>query len=388
MKSASWLLGLCYGGMVTVAIGVNLLPVYFTTFSADFGGLNEEQMGRISAFMFAGIVAGILLSGPLADRFGARLFTTGGSVVSVLGLLLLSAAERYETLLAAGLVCGLGAGILDMIMSPIVSAVSANLRASALNRLHAFYCIGAVGTVIAASAGLQYDVSWRLVASGMALAPLLLLIGFIFVPLPPLVQPGHTREGLRVLVRRPRFFLALAAISLIGATEAGMVQWLPAYSERVLGYSKAAGGAFLIAFSIAMAVGRILASHRLNRMSPYVILFVPGVLCALCYVLCALFAMPLSILAASILLGLACGPLWPSKLALTADQFPRGGASMFALLAAAGNFGCLFMPWIIGAAAERTTLRIGLMTGGLAPLLLLVVVAAIWHIDRKKQRVV
>ena len=31
-------LWLCYGGMVCVAISVNLLPVYLTTFASVFGG--------------------------------------------------------------------------------------------------------------------------------------------------------------------------------------------------------------------------------------------------------------------------------------------------------------------------------------------------------------
>ena len=137
MKS-SWLMGLCYGGMVSVAIGINLLPVYFTTFSADFGGLNEEQLGRISAFMFAGVVFGILICGPLADRFGARFFTTLGAAVSAAGLLLIAFAAEYDVLLAAGVVSGLCRHT-DTTAIP-VSVGCADRRTIALNRLHAFYC--------------------------------------------------------------------------------------------------------------------------------------------------------------------------------------------------------------------------------------------------------
>lgn len=105
--------------MLCAAIGVNLLPVYLTTFDTAFGGLTEEQLGRIPAFMFAGVVAGILLSGPLADRFGVRLFTMAGMALAASGLLLMAAATGYPALLAAGTVSGLGAGIIDMAMSPI-----------------------------------------------------------------------------------------------------------------------------------------------------------------------------------------------------------------------------------------------------------------------------
>src|ERR1700747_3563913 len=67
---------LCYGAMMSLAIGVNLLPIFLTSFSASFGGANglsQEQLGRLGAFSFAGLAFGILLGGPLADRWGAKL---------------------------------------------------------------------------------------------------------------------------------------------------------------------------------------------------------------------------------------------------------------------------------------------------------------------------
>ncbi len=379
----SYLISLCHGGMICVAIGVNLMPVYLTTFAATFGGLNEEQLGRIPAFMFAGVVAGILLSGPLADRFGVRFFTVSGMAVAALGLILMSAARGYGALLAAGTVSGLGAGILDMAMSPIVSAVCPDRRTAALNHLHAYYCIGGVGTVLAATAGLHFGVSWRFVAAIMTLIPLALLVAFALVPLPPLVHPDHTREGLRRLLRQPRFLLALAIIALAGATEAGIMQWLPAYSERVLGYDKAAAGAFLILFSLGMAGGRMLASHRLNRLGPYALLIFPGAFCIILYLLGSLLTLPLPALSACVLVGLGCSVLWPTSLSNTADRFPRGGASLFAVLAGTGNIGCLVMPWIIGLVAEGSNMRTGLLAGTLAPLLLLLLTATAWVADRR-----
>lgn len=382
MKSSS-LLGLCCGGMVCVAIGVNLPPVYLTTFDTVFGGLNEEQLGRIPAFMFVGVVAGILLSGPLADRFGVRFFTIAGMALAALGLFLIAAARGYGMLLCAAVVSGLGAGIIDMAMSPIVSAVCGDWRAAALNRLHGFYCLGGVGTVIATTAALRFGVSWRVVAAALALIPMALLVGFVLSPLPPLVHPDHAREGLRRLVRRPRFLLALAAIALAGAAEAGIMQWLPAYSERELGYGKAGGAAMLVAFSVAMAGGRFLASHRLHRVNAHGIMLGSAVLCTVLYLLGSLLVLPRPALAACILVGLACSALWPTNLAVTADCFPQGGASLFALLAGVGNIGCLVMPWGIGIVAESAGLRLGLLAGTLAPLLLIFVAAAAWRADRR-----
>ena len=62
-------------------------------------------------------------------------------------------------------------------------------------------------------------------------------------------------------------------------------------------------------------------------------------------------------------------------LAASADRFPQGGATMFALLAALGNAGGIFMPWAIGLAADRWTLKAGLAMSAACPLLMAMLLA-------------
>jgi MFS family permease len=91
---------LCYGAMMSLAIGVNLLPVFLTSFSASFGGANglsQEQLGRLGAFSFTGLVFGILLAGPLADRWGAKMFAVAGNAVMAASLVGMSLAPDYQT---------------------------------------------------------------------------------------------------------------------------------------------------------------------------------------------------------------------------------------------------------------------------------------------------
>jgi MFS family permease len=81
-------LALCYAGMVCLAIAVNLMPIFLTTVQVDLGGkavLTHEQLGRISALAFAGLVGGILFTGPLADRWGGKLFSILGTLLIGVG---------------------------------------------------------------------------------------------------------------------------------------------------------------------------------------------------------------------------------------------------------------------------------------------------------------
>src|SRR5688500_2557322 len=99
---------LCDLAMMSLAIGVNLMPVFLTTLSQDLGGLSEEQLGRIGSVSFAGLSLGILVTGPLADRWGARPFTVGGNLLVLVGLGMLWAADTYAAVLVGSAVLGFG----------------------------------------------------------------------------------------------------------------------------------------------------------------------------------------------------------------------------------------------------------------------------------------
>ena len=43
---------------------------------------------------------------------------------------------------------------------------------------------------------------------------------------------------------------------------------------------------------------------------------------------------------------------------------------MFGLLAAMGNLGGIFMPWLVGWTADRASLRFGLVTAAACPVLM------------------
>ena len=374
-----WALTLNYAAMMCLAISINLIPVYLTTISIDLGGaagLTKEQLGRISAITFIGVVAGVAFTGPLADRWGPKIFALAGNLLVSFGLCALGFSSDYAYVLCSVFVMGLGAGVLDMVLSPIVCALQPDNRSSAMNWLHSFYCTGAVATILAATLALEAGIGWRTLAFCLVPVPLLVALGFCRMRIPALVKEGEDRLRLRVLIRKPYFILALFALFFAGATELGMAQWLPAYAEYTLGYSTWVGGVAFLFFSIAMAVGRMLAGIIGHKTTPFQIL---AFCCwsSLALFLAACFSPWNGVaLAACIAAGLTGSCLWPTVLGLAGDKFPHGGATMFGLLAALGNFGGIFMPWMVGAIADASSLRWGLATSALCPLIM--VFAVMW----------
>ena len=367
---------LCYGAMMSLAIGINLLPVFLTTLSATYGGaagLSQEQLGRLGAIVFCGLVAGILVTGPLADRWGAKPFAQLGNALILASLVAMGFAPGYTSLCVAVFFMGLGAGVLDMVLSPIVSALNTKNRGVALNWLHSFYCVGAAVTVLAGTLAMRAGFGWR--GSCLLLLPLpaALLIAFAPLRFPALSTKGG-RMPLHALLKQRWFLLASFGLFLGGATEVGMAQWLPAYAETSLGFPTWAGGAALLLFSLTMALGRMAMGVACKRLNFFEIMAWGCGLTVVLFLLGAFLPLPPLALACCILAGFTGSCLWPTMLAVTADRYPEGGASMFGVLAAMGNAGGIVMPWLVGFVADLKNLHWGLALAAVAPALMLLLV--------------
>lgn len=376
---------LSYAAMMALAIAINLLPVFLTVLARDFDGLTNEQLGRIGAVNFAGLVAAITITGPLVDRLprhGAKAFAIGGNVLIAVGLAMLGLAPSYAMVLAASFVMGLGAGALDMVLSPIVAALEPHRRTVAMNLLHSFYCTGAVVTILAGSVALAWGIGWRACAFGLIALPLLVGLSFVPARIPALVAAGADRTRLRWLLRHGWFWMAMAAIFMGGATELGMAYWLPAYAEKSLGFNEWTAGMAFMSFNLAMAAGRLLIGLLGARVSAYVLLFWCCGTSAVLFLGASFLPWAAGALACCVLAGLAGSALWPSVLAVAADRYPHGGASMFGVLAALGNFGGIVMPWLVGIIADAVArgggegqwpppLAWGLATAAACPLLMM-----------------
>jgi fucose permease len=378
MRTAPRLLTfLCYAAMMCLAIGLNLVPVFLTTISVTYGGahgLTQEQLGRLGASSVAGLVVGILVTGPLADRLGAKRFAQGGNALIAIGLIAAGFTTDYAMLGVSLFVLGVGAGVLDMILSPVVAALNPSRRAAAMNWLHSFYCVGAAVTILAGTLALLAGIGWRNACLILFPVPAALCVVFGLLAFPRLAPEGR-RTPMRQLVGHRWFLWALVAIFLGGGTELSLAQWLPAYAERSLHFPAWVGGGALLLFSVAMALGRMVIAAAGTRLNPFKVMAWGGGLSCVLFLFGSLGSSPPWALAACIAAGFTGSSLWPTMLAVTADRYPDGGASMYGLLAAFGNAGGICLPWAVGWIADQSDLHRALAISAIVPALMVFVVA-------------
>jgi fucose permease len=290
-----------------------------------------------------------------------------GSILQATGMVIISQAVSPWQAWAGGFIVGMGSGIADAIVSPLVCAIYPERRTRMTGLAHAFYAIGVVVTVLLVLGLLNAGWPWR--RAFVVLAALALPWGVIslFVRLPSQSHAGTERLPARQVVRRGAFWLLMLAIFFGGVTEIGPSSWLPTFVEKATPGSRNAGGLGLLAFGLTLAVGRLGVSAIIHRIGARRMFALGGLLCMLSLVMAALAASTGGTVFWLTALGLGVAGFWPTIVGCAGDRFPQAGASMFSLLAATGNFGGVVGPMLIGLLADGLGLRTAMALLAIAP---------------------
>lgn len=349
----------CYNGYVTQAICINLAPLLYLTFRTEFG-LSVTAISSLIAFNFLAQLTVDVLASRFSHYLNLRLFSVLAHVLTVAGLLGLSflpyCMPPYVGLLLAELLLGAGGGFTEVLISPLLEACPTEGKSGNMSLLHSFYCWGQAGVVLFSSVFFRIfdiDTAWRFLPMIWALVPFLGAIAFCMVPIYHLPADEAGKSSLRSLFRLPLFFAFLLMMFCAGASEMTMSQWSSAFAESALGVEKTVGDLLgPCAFALMMGIARLFYGKFSQKLPLHRVMAVCCGGCAAAYLLAAFAPHPVFALVGCALCGLSVGVFWPGILSHAAEVIPMGGISMFALLALAGDLGCLIGPSATGALCD------------------------------------
>lgn len=345
----------CYRGYITQGIVNNLSPLFFVLFQNKFG----ISYSLISALILCNFVTQVItdmLSVKYVDRIGYRKSAVFAHALAFLGLVMQGALPNvlpapYVGLVLATIVNGVGGGLIEVIISPIVDSCPGDAKASAMSLLHSFYCWGQVGVVLITTLLLRLigEDLWFIIPILWSLLPLYNLFRFLKVPLMPTV-PEEEKTPLKTLFTSKIFLVALLLMLCAGASELAMSQWSSLFAERALGVTKVIGdllGPCL--FAVFMGIGRTIYGVWGEKIHLTGAMVFCAALCILCYLGTALFENPWLSLLSCALCGFSVSLMWPGTFSLTSAAYPKGGTAMFGILAVLGDVGCSVGPALMGA---------------------------------------
>lgn len=376
----------CAFAMVIFGAGIAVPSVCLEAIGREFH-LNFEQRGLLTTVRMATLLASLLLTGYLGERFGKRHFLFWGLLVIAASQAVAARAAGYIPLLGAQAVSGVGKGAMEALVNPLVAQLSPQRSARALNFINGLFSVGLVFAAVATGEILQAGGSWRLpfwlwVPPALACAVLYLTRRY------PQADVADAASGSRRrFLADPLFWVLFVGMVLGGGCEAGLVSWGPNFAEHELGVS-ARGGARTIALCGAfMAAGRFTSGGLVTLVTPLRLMTISAAACALTTLGLGFVQGAWSVWTLFALGGLFVACFWPTILAVASDNIAAGSTSLFALLAAAGIIGCVIVPWGIGALGDAFGLRSGiLLLPGSMVLQVIVLQAASRMIARRGSR--
>lgn len=349
----------CFVGIFVQAIVTNLTAILFIPLMGLYG-FRYGQLGILVGVNFvAQVSADVLFSGAI-DRVGYRRIILPASLAACLGLVLFALApwllpgHEFTGMLIATVIYSFAAGLHEILLSPIIAAIPGNDKGPAMSLMHSFYAWGQVVTIVVTTLllfALPYQ-AWPFIVLLWALVPLLDFFMFAGAPFPDVIA-AHERINMKDLLFKPFYLLALLAIFAGAGAEIVMNQWASTFAEKALSLPKVTGDLLgMCLFAVMIGVGRMLYGAYGSRINMYSVLIGGSVLATMLYLGVSLAPVNSVSLIACALCGFAVALLWPGTLVICSDRYPLAGAWMFAILAAAGDIGAAFAPWLTGRVVE------------------------------------
>lgn len=318
-------------------------------------GLGVDGQARLLATLFAGFLAGTLVSGPLADHAGLRPVLAGAALTVAAGLAAFALASGGVQASAAALLLGIGGASINTSANTLISSLYPERRSAMLTWLAVACAAGGMAlplTVLVDANGWRATLTVAaIVAAGTGLVMARMRA--------PHVSQAFSWRGLMGVVGAPGFAWYLAALVCQGGNEAALAGWItPHLTARGLAGATALG-ALTLHWSGIIA-GRLCMALIVERIGTRATVTMAAIIASLGTMLLIGARVPGLLLMAAAISGLGISGVFSVVMADAGARYRGRAGTMFAALLASGQAGGMLIPWLVGQTAERAGLGAGL----------------------------
>ncbi len=304
---------------------------------------SAEMIASVLGVPFLGFAITIAVSSPLLDVIGMGFLLPLSGLLISLGMLLMAFAGNlatgtgvYDLLWYGAVIAGVGWGLVETVMNPLIAALYPADKTARLNAGHAWWPGGLmIGGLLGVGMS-HFGLGWQaklMVVVAPAITVILMCIGVKFPPTERKAAGISAGAMFRELAS-PLFLVLFCSMFLTAASELAPGAWVDLALSRTVHMP---GILLLVYVSGLMFLMRHFAGPLGHRLSPVGVLWLSCLGASLGLVALSYASSPVTGLLAATLWGTGVCFMWPTMLAAASERFPRGGALLMVLMGTAGK---------------------------------------------------
>ena len=259
-------IGLFLFGVMLITQG-SILPSLREKFHLD-----EVNAGKLVSILPIGIIAGSLVFGPVADRYGYKMMFIFSTLLMVSAFMGLAFADTLWLLQVSIFALGFGGGIMNGATNAVVADISSENKEAQLSLLGVFFGVGALGMPLVLSMlSKRFDYPAILSSVGLLMVSTVIYFSTIKFPAPKHEQGIPVKQGLRLLLQ-PALLLTSFFLFFQSGVEGLINNWTTTYLQNDLNV-KEDDALFALSLNLAgLTVTRLLLNKLLKKVSSFKIM--------------------------------------------------------------------------------------------------------------------
>ena len=229
--------------------------------------LDEISSGTLFSILPLGILAGSLLFGPIADRYGYKLLLTVSAFVLFAGFEGIAYTSSAGMLKLFILLIGIGGGTINGATNALVSDISEKDKGANISLLGVFYGLGALGMPLILGL-LRHILNFEVIVSAIGILTLLTGIFFIIIKFPPPKQIHGVPFTKSIKLVKDKVLIVISFFLFFQSGFEGIINnWTTTYMMKRLPVDQSSALYGLTLFVAGMVVMRLLIGSLFRSFS-------------------------------------------------------------------------------------------------------------------------
>ena len=259
-------IGLLLFGIMLITLG-SILPLLTAKFM-----MNEISSAKLVSLLPIGIIAGSLVFGPIADRYGYKILFIVTTLLMLLAFEGLAFANSFLLLQVSIFVLGFGGGIINGSTNAVVADISSEDKSANLSLLGVFFGVGALGMPLLLSI-LSNRFEYPYILSSVGLIMLLAIIYFLTIKFPAAKHEKGlpVKEALKLL-KQPALLLTSFFLFFQSGAESLINNWTTTFLQSDLKFTEKDALFALSCYLGGLTLTRLLLGKLLKKISSFSIM--------------------------------------------------------------------------------------------------------------------